>query len=70
MSGVSRLLMMAGGGLVIAAGVVLMFFWHQRVVELTGASRLISGTGLRVAEAVVLYGGSWLCVRGWNGRRA
>ncbi|WP_372407817.1 hypothetical protein [Streptomyces luteireticuli] len=65
----SRVLLMVSGAVVLVLGVVLMFFWHQRVVELTGSERLISGLGLRAVEAAVLYGGTWLCVRGWNGRR-
>ncbi|MFI1971784.1 hypothetical protein BLA24_20130 [Streptomyces cinnamoneus] len=62
-----RGLLMAGGVAVMVLGVVLLFFWHAEVVELTGAPRLVSALGLRAAEAAVLYGGSWLVVRGWNG---
>ncbi|KNB49433.1 hypothetical protein AC230_29760 [Streptomyces caatingaensis] len=61
---------MVSGAVVLVLGVVLLFFWHQRVVELTGAEWLISRLGLRAVEAAVLYGGTWLCVRGWNGRKA
>ncbi|MFI9718141.1 hypothetical protein ACIHFE_00570 [Streptomyces sp. NPDC052396] len=64
---VSRVLLMAAGVVVIMLGVVLMFFWHQRVLELSGVRRFISGLALRGVEAGVLYGGSWLAVRGWNG---
>ncbi|MFI9200238.1 hypothetical protein [Streptomyces sp. NPDC053048] len=68
MSNAVRGLLMAGGVAVIAAGVVFLFFGHARVVELTGSARVMSGLGLRAAEAAVLYGGSWLAVKGWNGR--
>ncbi|GHG69868.1 hypothetical protein GCM10018779_43520 [Streptomyces griseocarneus] len=59
---------MTAGVAVIALGVVFLFLWHGRVVELTGSARLISGLALRAVEAAVLYGGSWLAVKGWNGR--
>ncbi|MEU4210526.1 hypothetical protein AB0F13_11135 [Streptomyces sp. NPDC026206] len=63
-----RGMLIVGGGAVILLGIVLAFFWHAEVVELTGTSRLMSGLALRVFEAAALYGGSWLAVRGWNGR--
>ncbi|MEV5505228.1 hypothetical protein [Streptomyces orinoci] len=67
---VPRLLLMAAGVAVIVLGVVVLFFWHQRVLELTGGARFIWGAALRGFEAAVLYGGSWLVVRGWNARRS
>jgi hypothetical protein len=68
MPGVFRALLIGGGAVVIALGIVFMFFGHAKVVELTGTARLMSGLALRGVEAAVLYGGSWLIVRGWNGR--
>lgn len=68
MSNVVRALLMATGVAVIALGAVFLFFWHAEVVELAGSARLISGLALRAVEAAVLYGGSWLAVKGWNGR--
>ncbi len=64
-----RGLLMAGGTVVMIAGVVLAFFAHGRVLEMTGLDRLGWGLALRAFEAAVLYGGSWLVVRGWNGMR-
>ncbi|MEU7137580.1 hypothetical protein [Streptomyces sp. NPDC046261] len=34
---------------------------------MTGAPRVMAGLGFRALEAAVLYGGTWLAVRGWNG---
>ncbi|MEV5240453.1 hypothetical protein AB0K89_15325 [Streptomyces cinnamoneus] len=68
MSNAIRALLMAGGVALIAAGIVLAFFAHGRIVELAGSARVVSGLALRGAEAAVLYGGSWLAVKGWNGR--
>ncbi|MFC5720331.1 hypothetical protein ACFP1Z_09170 [Streptomyces gamaensis] len=70
MSGAARGLLIGAGALVLGLGILLLFFWHTHVVELVGTDRLISGVGLRVAEAAVLYGGTWCVVRGWNGRGA
>ncbi|MFI1253435.1 hypothetical protein ACH4U6_06485 [Streptomyces netropsis] len=67
MAMVTRVLLMVGGALGIVLGAIALFFWHTRIVELTGGPRLVSGIGFRLAEAAVLYGGSWLCVRAWNG---
>ncbi|MFQ6197357.1 hypothetical protein [Streptomyces sp. NPDC000405] len=64
---VVRALLMAVGVLVIGVGAVLLFVWHTHIVDRTGAYRLMAGLALRAAEAAVLYGGSWLVVRGWNG---
>ncbi|MEU1310676.1 hypothetical protein ABZ419_17535 [Streptomyces cinnamoneus] len=64
---VTRALLITAGLVTLALGIVLFFFWHAEVVELTGSARVVSGLGLRAAEAAVLYGGSWLVVRGWNG---
>ncbi|WP_171166194.1 hypothetical protein [Streptomyces sp. I05A-00742] len=64
-----NILLMAGGAVVIVLGALLLFLWHRHLVDLTGDARLMSGLGWRVAEGAVLYGGTWLCVRGWNGRR-
>ncbi|MEV4741036.1 hypothetical protein [Streptomyces sp. NPDC049555] len=64
-----RALLMAGGAVVMAAGIMLAFFAHGRVLEMTGLDRLGWGLALRAFEAAVLYGGSWLVIRGWNGLR-
>ncbi|MBP2402988.1 hypothetical protein SNS2_1599 [Streptomyces netropsis] len=67
MAMVTRVLLMGGGIVGIVLGAIALFFWHTRIVELTGGPRVVSGIGFRLAEAAVLYGGSWLCVRAWNG---
>ncbi|MEU5049969.1 hypothetical protein [Streptomyces sp. NPDC021096] len=63
-----RGMLIAGGCTAILLGIVLAFFWHAEVVDMTGAPRVMAGLALRAFEAAVLYGGSWLAVRGWNGR--
>ncbi|MER5783025.1 hypothetical protein ABT104_15065 [Streptomyces mobaraensis] len=60
-------LLMAAGAVVIVLTALFMFFWHQWLLDLTGTPRFVAGLIGRTAELGALYGGSWLCVRGWNG---
>ncbi|MGK5730736.1 hypothetical protein [Streptomyces sp. URMC 124] len=62
-----RVLLMAAGALAIVLGVALVFLWHSSLVELTGAPRAVGFLVFRGAEAALVWGGAWLCVRGWNG---
>ncbi|WP_367140387.1 MULTISPECIES: hypothetical protein [Streptomyces] len=62
-----RLLLMAGGGLSVVLGALVAFLWHSPLVETTGVSHLVGGLLFRGVEAALLWGGAWLCVRGWNG---
>ncbi|MBZ4319325.1 hypothetical protein [Streptomyces huiliensis] len=63
-----NVLLMAAGAVVIVLTILLMFFWHQWLLDLAGNPRFAAGLAGRAAEAGALYGGTWLCVRGWNGR--
>ncbi|MGK5642215.1 hypothetical protein ACSNOK_28450 [Streptomyces sp. URMC 126] len=65
-----NILLMAAGAVVIVLTVLVMFFWHQWLVDQTGSARFAIGLAGRAFEFGALYGGSWLCVRGWNGRTA
>ncbi|MGK5544519.1 hypothetical protein ACSNOH_07295 [Streptomyces sp. URMC 127] len=62
-----RILLMAGGAVSVVLGVLVAFLWHSSVIEATGVPRLVGFVVFRGAEAALLWGGAWLCVRGWNG---
>ncbi|MCQ8770724.1 hypothetical protein [Streptomyces telluris] len=62
-----RGLLMAAGGLCFILGVALVFLWHSSLIDLTGAPRLVGLLVFRGAEAALIWGGAWVCVRGWNG---
>ncbi|QLE72156.1 hypothetical protein FGW37_11580 [Streptomyces rectiverticillatus] len=67
MGNILRVSLMAAGALGIVLGVALVFLWHSSLVDLTGAPRLVGFIVFRGAEAALIWGGAWLCVRGWNG---
>ncbi|MEV4927389.1 hypothetical protein [Streptomyces roseoverticillatus] len=51
----------------IALGVLVAFLWHSPIVEATGVPKLVGFVAFRGLEAALVWGGAWLCVRGWNG---
>ncbi|MFH8784941.1 hypothetical protein [Streptomyces roseoverticillatus] len=58
---------MAGGAVSVVLGVLAAFLWHSPLIEATGVSKLVGFAVFRGTEAALLWGGAWLCVRGWNG---
>ncbi|GHF36224.1 hypothetical protein GCM10010218_17170 [Streptomyces mashuensis] len=68
MSAVVRGLLIAGGLLAIVLGAVVLFYAHDRLVDVTGVPKIVGWAGYRGAEVACLYGGTWCCVKGWNGR--
>ncbi|CAM5535899.1 hypothetical protein [Streptomyces abikoensis] len=62
-----RILLMAGGAVSVVLGILVALLWHSSVTEATGAPKLVGFVVFRGAEAALLWGGAWLCVRGWNG---
>ncbi|MCF3106349.1 hypothetical protein IPZ58_32995 [Streptomyces roseoverticillatus] len=58
---------MAGGAVSVVLGVLVVFLWHSPIVEATGVPELAGYVVFRGVEAALVWGGAWLCVRGWNG---
>ncbi|MET9414858.1 hypothetical protein ABZY03_11885 [Streptomyces klenkii] len=58
---------MAGGAVSVVLGALVAFLWHSPLVETTGVPEMVGFAVFRGAEAALLWGGAWLCVRGWNG---